>query len=424
MSATTLDRAEVQRRTLWVLAVGVALSTAGAAAAFAAAAVLGEELTGSEVLGSLAAAGLTIGTAIGAVPLARVMDARGRRVGFRIGLRIAAAGGVLVMISALVELYPPLLAGTLLVGVGNAVALAARFAAADLAPPQLRGRAIGFVVWAATFGAVLGPAAGLAGGGFLAEALGLPRQAGVYAFVAIALLLAAEAAERFLRPDPLLLARELDGRGAGDVRATIGDGLRAIAAAPAARIGVCALVAAHVVMIGIMTVTPLHLHDGGGGLTLIGFVISVHILGMYALSPLAGRLTDRLGAVPMVLAGGVVLIVAAEMAAASDPHDHGRIFGALFLLGLGWNFELVASSAILSTAIAPAQRVAAQGVTDLTMNACGAAAGIGAGFVIGLKSFAALGHIGAAVAVILVVAAAAAAVLARGPRQARFGLDA
>jgi len=416
--AETLDREQIQRRTLWVLSVSVALTTAAAAAAFAAAAVLGEDLTGSEVLGSLAAAGLTIGTAAGAVPLARAMDARGRGPGFRVGLLVAGGGGALVMLSAIVELYPLLLAGALLIGVGNAVALAARFAAADLAAPGQRGRAIGYVVWAATLGAVLGPAAGLGGGGFVAELVGLPRLAGVYAFVAISLVFAAQVVNRFLHPDPLLLARKRSGLGADPKGASIREGLSGILAAPLAQIGAGALVVAHVVMIAIMTVTPLHLHDGEGGLTIIGLVISIHILGMYALSPVVGWLSDRVGALPVIVAGGIILITAAEIAAASAPQDHAKIFGGLFLLGLGWNFELVASSSIITTAVMPERRVAAQGLTDLVMNAFGAAAGIGAGFVIGLQGFDVLGHIGAAIAFTIVLAGLVGLVMGRSLRTA------
>ncbi len=418
MVPETIDHEQTQRRTLWVLSVSVALATAGAAAAFAAAAVLGEDLTGNEVLGSLAAAGLTIGTAAGAVPLARMMDARGRRPGFRLGLLVAGGGGLLVMLSAIAEFYPLLLLGTLLIGAGNAVALAARFAAADLAAPESRGRAIGYVVWAATLGAVLGPAAGLAGGGFIAESIGLPRIAGVYAFVAISLFFASQVIDRFLRPDPLLVAREALGQGAPRQAASMKEGLLGIMAAPLAQIAAGALVIAHVVMIGIMTVTPLHLHDSDSGLTIIGLVISVHILGMYAFSPVVGWLTDRVGPLPMIVVGGLILILAAEIAAGSAPHDHAQIFGGLFLLGIGWNFELVASSSVLTGVVVPERRVAAQGLTDLVMNSFGAAAGIGAGFVIGLRSFGMLGHVGAAVACTVVVAGVVGLLLARGPRTA------
>jgi MFS family permease len=139
---------------------------------------------------------------------------------------------------------------------------------------------------------------------------------------------------------------------------------------------------------------------------------------MYALSPGVGWLTDRAGALPVIVAGGVILIIAAEVAAASSPHDHAQIFGGLFLLGLGWNFELVASSSILTTAVTPERRVAAQGATDLLMNSFGAAAGIGAGFVIGLQGFDVLGHAGAAVACMVVAAGVVGLVIGRGLRAA------
>ena len=409
------ERLHLQRRTLWVLAVSVALATAAAAAAFAAAAVLGEELTGSEVLGSLAAASLTIGTAAGAIPLARLMDSRGRRPGFQLGLWVAGGGAALVFLAAVLEFYPALLLGAVAIGVGNAVAFAARFAATDLATPDEHGRAIGFVVWAATAGAIFGPAAGLSGAGFVAEALSLPRIAGVYVFVGVCLVLAAQVVTRFLHPDPLLAAREASTEPSNSTRPSIIEGWRALAAAPLAQIGAGALVMAHVVMIAIMTVTPLHLHDGNSGLTLIGFVISVHILGMYGLSPVVGWMTDRMGALRTIAIGGCILVGAAELAAASSPHEHAQIFAALFLLGLGWNCALVAGSSLVATWVDPDRRVAAQGFTDLTMNALGASAGVIAGLVLGLQSFGALSHLGA-IASLVVIGAAILGSRARGAR--------
>jgi MFS family permease len=412
------DRERIQSRTLWVLGASVALATAGSAAAFAAAAVLGEEITGSDALGGLAAAGLTIGTAAGAIPLARAMSARGRRPGFHVGLLVAGGGAALVMMGALVELYLLVLPGMLLVGVGNAVALAARFAAADLAAPGRRARAIGIVVWAATIGAVLGPTAGLSGAGPVAELIGLPRLAGVYVFVGVALVLAAQVVNRFLRPDPLLLARHGDDAPTVAATPSVAAGWRGITGAPLARLGAGALITAHVVMIAIMTVTPLHLRDGGGGLTLIGLVISVHILGMYAFSPVVGWLADRIGALPVITTGGLFLVLAGELSATSAPDERTQIFVALFLLGIGWNFQLVAGSSLITAHVSSGLRVAAQGFADLAMNAGGAAAGVGAGVVLGLLGFGVLGHVGAVLGALVAVAGILGLLRARGPDPA------
>lgn len=403
-------RAAIQRRTMAVLAVSVALATAGAAAAFSASAVLAKDLTGSDALGGLAAACLTLGTAATAIPLARIMSRSGRRPGLRAGLAVAAAGALAAMLAVVVESYVVLVGGMLAIGAGAAAALAARFAAADLADPAKRARAIGLVVWASTFGAVLGPTIGLGGAGLIANAIGGSRIAGVYLFAAACFGLAALVIERQLRPDPLIVAGA--GRTAADlaVESSLRRGVAAIRSSPGARLGVMAMILGHVVMVGVMTVTPLHMADGGQSLTVIGLVISFHILGMYAFSPVVGWLVDRVGPHLPIAIGGGFLVVGAEMAARTDSHERAPIFLALFLIGIGWCFELVAGSSLLTGSVAAAQRVTAQGVADLAMNALGAAAGIGAGITIALRDFGALGH-GAAFAALAVLLAGAVALI-------------
>lgn len=396
-----------------VLAAAVALATAASAAAFSASAVLAKEITGSDGLAGIAAAGLTVGAAVGAVPLARMMNRSGRRPGMRLALWFSALGGLMVAAAAVAELYPVVVLGTITIGISNAVALAARFAAADLAEPSARGRAIGIVIWTATVGAVLGPIVALAGAEPLAVSAGLPEFVGIYLFTAAILVAAALVVEFGLRPDPLLLARERGGITEPPARGSVADGWRSISGARRVLIGTVTMVTAHVVMVSIMTVTPLHIGDGTKGLEIIGYVISVHIIGMYGFSPVMGWLTDRVGPSPVIIAGGVILLAAAELAASSDPGDRPLIFIALFLLGLGWSAELVAGSSLITGELPLGHRVGAQGVADLAMNTFGATAGIGAGFVLGWQSFALLGHVGAVLAAAVILAGF---VLGRRPR--------
>lgn len=404
---TDADRGAVQRRTLWVLGIAVALATAASAAAFSASAVLAEDITGSEGLAGIAAAGLTVGAALGAVPLARVMSRWGRRPGLGLGLWVAAGGGLIVAGAAAADLYPAVVIGTVTIGVGNAVALAARFAAADLAAPRARGRAIGVVIWAATVGAVLGPILATSIADPAATSLGAPEYVGTYLFSAAVLAAGAVVIGRSLRPDPLLLSRGMNGSPVIDGEGPAASGWSALRASAGATLATGGLVAAHVVMVGIMTVTPLHLSHGQNGLRIIGFVISVHILGMYAFSPVMGWLTDRLGAPVVIITGGVLLLTAAELAAATGPDERPQIFLALFLLGLGWSAELVAASSVIAVQVPLSGRVAAQGIADLLMNGFGAAAGIAAGFLLGSQGFDVLGHAGAVLAALVIVAGAA-----------------
>lgn len=398
------EHSAVQRRTLWVLGIAVALATAASAAAFTASAVLADDITGSAGLAGIASAGLTVGAALAAVPLARLMSARGRRPGLTAGLWVAALGALIVAGAAAADLYVVVVIGTVAIGVGNAVALAARFAAADLAEASVRGRAIGVVIWSATAGAVLGPIIATSLADPVAEALGAAEYVGTYLFSALVLALGAVVVARSLRPDPLLLAGEAVPTRA---QASLAAGWRAIRGSSRVTIATGGLVAAHTVMVGIMTVTPLHLSDGHNGLRIIGFVISVHILGMYAFSPVMGWLTDRLGAPAVIIGGGVLLVVASELAAVAGPNERPEIFIALFLLGLGWSAELVAASSVITNHVALGEKVAAQGVADLLMNSFGAASGIAAGFLLGSQGFDTLGHAGAVLATGVIVAGVA-----------------
>lgn len=172
---------------------------------------------------------------------------------------------------------------------------------------------------------------------------------------------------------------------------------------PRVRIGLVALVAGQVVMITIMTMTPVHLTEAGHGLGVIGLVLSGHTLGMFAFSPISGRLADRAGPLPIILAGFSLLAVA-SLLAASAPVEGGIVLvGALFLLGLGWNLNFVAGSALLTRGVPSGVRIRAQGATDALIWTSGAAASALAGVVLELTDYGVLSLAGAALVVIPVV---------------------
>ena len=377
-----VERDVLQRRTLRTLMAGLIPAGAGMSGAYSAAAILGEELSGSETLGGLAAAGMTAGSAVAAIPLARLMAARGRRPGLALGYLLGMGGAAACVLAALSGWYLLLVPGMAGIGIGQAANMAARFAAADMAPEA--GRAIGTLVWASTFGSVLGPMLGFGPAKSAARAVGLHELSGPYLLSVLLFAVAAVVVFRYLRPDPLVM---VGGVGHATERLRLREFVRPLATTSAGRLAVGSMVAGHVVMVGVMTMTPLHLRSGGHALEVVGFVISLHIIGMYALSPLVGRVADRLGARPVIAAGGVLLAVGAAFAAGSEATESGGVYLGLFLIGLGWCCGLVAGSTLLVRTFAGSDRVGIQGLADLCMTASGGLAGLGSGFMVAVAGY-------------------------------------
>jgi MFS family permease len=311
------------------------------------------------------------------------------------------AGSLLIIASTVSGVFPVLLLGAALLGLGTAANLQARFAAVDLADAEHRGRSLAIVVWAVTIGAVAGPNL-IRPGAAVGEALGLPALAGPFVFSAAGLALAAVLLVIGLRPDPLLLAARI--RTAGEPLAAKGAtaarprhglraGLRAAGKSPRARLALFAIVAAHGCMVAVMSMTPLHLQllaegpmaDMPAGhvhaastdvLVLIGFTISLHIAGMYALSPVMGWLTDKTGRLPVIILGHGLILLAACVAGFGQQQPV-LVTAGLVLLGLGWSAATIAASTLLAESVSAEDRVLVQGVSDTLMGAAGA---LGAGF--------------------------------------------
>jgi len=397
MSAPALptDIAAVQRRTVLVLAAGQVLGGLALGATISLGALLAADVSGDDALSGLATASLTLGSAALAVPLAALARRRGRRISLSSGMLLALVGVAVVIGAASVRLFPLLLAGFVLVGAGTAANLQSRFAASDLATDSTRGRDLSLVVWATTIGAVLGP--NLVGPGeAIGAALGMPPLTGPYVFTIGAQLLAIVLYLVALRPDPLLLAARL--------RAALSDDARTRAVMHPdrpwlARFAIFAVAASHGVMVAVMAMTPVHLLHHGAALTVIGLTISLHIAGMYALSPVFGILADKLGRLPTI-ALGQALLLAALLTAWLWSDSNGAVTVALILLGLGWSGSTVAGSALLTEATSENLRTQRQGRSDLTMNLVGAVGAIGAGIVLGW-----IGYSGLALVAIVAVAA-------------------
>jgi MFS family permease len=388
--------AALRRRSLLSLMAGVALGSTGHIAAVTVATIVAKDLAGTTVWSGAPSAAVVLGAAIGATLLSRLMASKGRRTGLVLGYGIAVVGALVATVAINGESLPLFMLGILLIGFGNSANLLSRYAAADLYPVARRASAIGLVVWGATFGAVLGP--NLVGwAGEVSEGIGLPALAGAYLLPIVFVGGAALLSFVTLRPDPYELA---DGLGNEDV--TVGSGgtsLGAIFRKPHVPAVVIALVAGQAVMVLIMTMTPLHMADHGHDLAAVGFVISGHILGMYALSPISGRLTDRFGSAAIVTVGLIVVAISALLSAVAPPEGGPTLFIALFLLGYGWNLGFVAGSALLTHGLDVRERTRLQGLTDALIWSSSAAASIGSGVVVAVAGFTTLGLMGAALVV-------------------------
>ena len=376
------DLARVQRRTVAVLGSGTALSGLGVTIGITLGGLLARDVAGSDSASGLGQTAGVLGSAVLAVPLARISDRSGRRAGLAAGFVVAVVGAVVTVVAAALSSLPLLLAGLFAFGAATACGLQARYAAADLATPERRGRDLSMVVWATTIGSVLGP--NLAGpGADLGVRLGLPPLGGGFALSAGRLR---GGGRGVLDPAPPRsaaagppAARGGDAAPVRPRRATRA-ALAAVWADPGGRLGLTAVVVSHAVMVGVMVMTPVHMGHAHGPegttLRLIGLVISVHVAGMYLFSPAVGWLADRAGRRAVVALGAGLLLAAAALAGTAGPDDAGQLGAGLFLLGLGWSCGLVAGSTMVTESVGADQRPTAQGGTDLLMGLGAALAGV------------------------------------------------
>jgi MFS family permease len=409
--------ARLRRRTTWALVAGVAVGSTGHIAAVTVATIVAQDIAGSTAWSGAPGAAVVLGAAIGAMVLSRIMVRRGRRTGLAAGYLIGVVGALLATAAVIAASLPLLLLGTTLIGFGNSSNQLSRYVAADLFPPDRRASAIGTVVWGATVGAVIGPSL-VDPAATLAEMVGLPALAGPYlvpvVFVGTAALLTITA----LRPDPYELADESARHDHPAAERSVAGSLADVVRRPNVPVAIVALVTGQTVMVLIMTMTPLHMTSHGHDLGAVGLVISGHTFGMFGLSPLSGRMTDRYGSVPIILLG-LAIVAGSSALAAAAPADGGiLLFVALFLLGFGWNLGYVAGSALLTEGLSLAERTRLQGLTDALIWSSAASASLGSGVVVAAAGYATLGLMGAALVFVpawLVVARRRAVREAPGP---------
>ncbi|APE26161.1 MFS transporter [Streptomyces venezuelae] len=392
---TAVELPALRRRVQAVLVATQILGGLGIATGVALAAVLARDVSGSEALSGLASTATVAGPALLAMPLAALMSARGRRAGLVLAYLIGAVGAGVAVLGAVVGSFPLLLLGLVGFGAGSSANLAARFAAADLAEPERRARAISTVVWATTIGAVLGPNIAAPAGRSVAG-LGIPATAGPFVWAAGVFVVAAVMVALLLRPDPLLTARAMADTGTGDTveARSLRAGMRAVRESPKARLALVTVAGSHTAMVSIMSMTPVALTHHGADIQLIGLVISGHIAGMYAFSPLMGWLSDRLGRLA-VIGLAVGLIGLAALVAGTAGPSHGRTALGLFVLGLGWSAGLVSGSALLTDSVPQAARAAVQGLSDFVMNTAAGLGGLAAGLIVAQAGYGPLNAVAA-----------------------------
>ncbi|PRX45456.1 putative MFS family arabinose efflux permease [Prauserella shujinwangii] len=361
------------------------------AALFAGVAAMNTVMVGASTAGSLIAAeragagfsGLpnaagVLGTASGALIAATLVSRRGSRFGLVTLYALATGGGLVAFGGAVTGTLALLLAGMALLGLGNGAAQLSRYVAAELYPEQRRATGLSLIVLAGTVGALAGPAL-LAPTSHLAGLLALPELSGPVGLAVVVTAVAVLAAAAL----PRTAATTPAGVRPAFSLADTGRALRSrVVLTP-----LVAMVAAQVCMVAVMTMTPLQLHEHGHGLDGVGWVLGAHMIGMFALAPLSGRIADRWGGRATIYAGiGTLAVASATAIAAPTAHATGLPV-ALFLLGYGWNLVFVGGSGLLSRDLPAAERTRLQGIVDALVWSASAVASLGAGQLFGVGGF-------------------------------------
>jgi MFS family permease len=410
-STSITEEPREQRRTLAVLLLAQILSGLGLAAGITVGALLAEQMLGSSRFSGLPTVFFTIGSAAAAVGVGRVSQRFGRRAGLSAGYLTGALGSLSIVIAASQNNIVLLFASFLIYGAGVSTNLQARYAGADLAAPSRRGRAVSIVLVATAVGAIIGPNL-VRVTGTVATNLGMPALVGPFLLAAAAYASAGIVLWLLLRPDPLLLARSLaaaESARAGDtqkpsVSNAAAASRRGLNWAVAGGAGI--MILTQLIMVAIMTMTPIHIEHHGHSISVTGVVIAAHVAGMFLPSPFSGWLVDRFGYLPIALAAGLTLL-AAGLIAASAPVDTVAILVlALVLLGLGWNLGLVSGTTLVTDAVPLATRARTQGVVDLGIALAGAGGGLSSGLIVTASSYATLTLIGGFLGLLIIPIAA------------------
>ncbi len=344
---------------------------------------------------------MMLGRAIAAYPVGWLMDHIGRRPGLSLGYLFTAAGSALCVLSISVwESLPWLCSGVLLMGMGRGVSEQARFIAAEVYHPVKRAGVIGLIVFAGTIGAVGGPLL-VSPSTWIAVSFGLHGHAGPYLISVVLAALALMLTLLLLYPDPMKVGRTLTGELNDAEEKNTGRKLWQIFVDRTVRLGLTATIIGQFVMTLIMVITPLHMNHHAHGEQAISWVIMAHTLGMYGLSSLTSRLSNRLGQVTIIVLGALILGASAVLTPMSNQVT--MLAFSLFLLGLGWNFCFIAGSALFFSGLLPPERGRAQGAGEMMVALAAGAGSLGTGAVFAEAGIVAVSAIGLAFSLVLIV---------------------
>lgn len=400
-----MSSVSIQRRNQTVLVIGQLLSGVGVASGVAVGGILAAQLAGTTAASGFVQTASALGAGLVAVPLANLAVRAGRRWALSTGFALGAVGAALVLLAGFLGQFWLMAVGMLFFGSATAAGLQARYAAVDGAPPEKSGRAMAVVIWATTVGSVAGPNLSEPGRQF-AMTLGLVPLSGPFVFSLVAFVTASLVMAVFFLtpaspPTPAAFSKrpEPTAKRHGAWRA-----LRLASANPRALFALVAVTGGHAIMVGVMVMTPVAMNAHGHSLEIIGLVISLHILGMYAASPVFGWLVDRVGAHRVVMLGcGIFLAAITVGAIVSDSSDPVLMSTALTMLGLGWSACLIGGSSLLNLSAPDHLRVPLQGANDMTMNFGAAGMAALAGPVLAVGGFFWVNMMALAVLVVMIV---------------------
>lgn len=389
-------RQSLYKRTLWIVVFSQFFGGAGLAAGITVGALIARDLFGLTTLTGLPAALFTLGSAATAFTIGRLTQKIGRRIGLGSGFLLGGVGAIGVIIGTTIEWVPLFFAALFVYGAGTATNLQARYAGTDLAKPNQRGKAVSTALVATTVGAVAGPNL-VEPMGQVALAVGLPALTGPFILAAVAYILAGIVLFVGLRPDPFLMARELSA-----ATHVVKDAIEERTSMAGVYLAGAVLVVTQFVMVAIMTMTPIHMEGHGAALKAVGLVISLHVAAMYLPSLVTGVIVDRVGRIPMVLAASVTLGTAGLMTLQASGDNLVEMIIPLVLLGIGWNFGLIAGTSLLIDSTSLSVRARYQGTLDVLVAISGTLGSLTSGIVVGLFSYGDLGLVGMCLALLLV----------------------
>lgn len=389
------------KRTLFIVILSQTFGGAGLAAGITVGALLAQQMLGSTSVSGLPTALFTLGSALAAYLVGQFTQKYGRRFGLSFGFLAGGIGALGVVVAGNVNSIVLLFLSLFIYGAGTSTNLQARYAGTDLASATERGKAISLAMVATTFGAVLGPNL-VAPTGKMAEAIGMPALTGPFLLAALAYTTAGMIFLLFLKPDPFIVAKAISAEKDKQLSESHSISEKTKSNRLGIFVGATVLILSHVIMVAIMTMTPVHMQDYGSDLSIIGVVIGLHIAAMYLPSLVTGVFVDKYGPTSMVIASGVTLFIAGIVAAFAAGDAIVLMAIALILLGLGWNFGLISGTAIIVESTTIHHRAKTQGSVDVWMALAGSLGGLSSGIVVAFSSYAILGFLGGYIALLLI----------------------